>query len=205
MTAKSLARDTRRKREDGVRTLEDLRIRCVIDSETGCWLWRGAFTRSSDRRGQPTSRVWLPDAPDGMAKTGTATRAAWLLSGRELEAGHVVWRSRCTNSACINPGHGASGTRTAMHAAFVADGRLRGDPRRAAINARNRSSLLVPVEKVRRAEAMFAAGAMQKTVRAALGLSANSAMRIRKGLHPNCAGRQRTVANASVFTMRAAA
>jgi len=42
--------DTRRKRQDGVRTLEDLRIRCVIDTETGCWLWRGAFTISSGRR-----------------------------------------------------------------------------------------------------------------------------------------------------------
>ena len=196
--------DTRRKRQDGVRTLEDLRIRCVIDAETGCWLWRGAFTISSDRRGQPTSRVWLPDAPPG-AKTGTATRAAWLLSGRPLAAGHVVWRSVCTDSACINPAHGAAGTRTAMHAAFVADGRLRGDPRRAAINARNRASLLVPVEKVRQAEAMFAAGAMQKTVRAVVGISANSAAQIRKGLHPNCSGQVRAVANASVFTMRAAA
>lgn len=195
--------DTRRKRQDGVRTLEDLRIRCVIDAETGCWLWRGAMSRGE--RGQPTTRVWLPPQPGTAARTMTAPRAAWLLAGKQLQPGHVVWRKHCTRGDCINPHHGAAGTRPQMHAAIVASGRLRGDPRRAAINARNRASTLLPVETVRRAERMYAAGAMQKEVRAALGISANSAAQIRKGLHPNCSGQVRAVANASVFTMRAAA
>lgn len=196
--------DTRRKRADGVRTIEDLRQRCVIDAETGCWLWRGAFTRSSCRRGQATTRVWLPDL-HGKAQTCTATRAAWLLAGKPLAPGEVVWRHVCRSSECIHPGHGKAGTRTAMHAAFAADGRLRGDPRRAVVNARNRECLLTPVETVRQAEAMFAAGAMAKEVRKAFGFGANTAARIRDGLHPNCAAQQRLVANASVFAMRAAA
>lgn len=196
--------DTRRKRQDGVRTLEDLRSRCVIDAETGCWLWRGAMSRGE--RGQPTTRVWLPAAaPGGTATTATAPRAAWLLAGKQLQPGHVVWRQHCTRSDCINPHHGAAGTRPQMHAAIVASGRLRGDPRRAAINARNRASTLLPVETVRRAERMYAAGAMQKEVRAALCISARSAQMIRQGLHPHSVGRVNVVAGASVFAWRAAA
>ena len=196
--------DTRRKRQDGVRTLLDLRERCVIDQETGCWLWRGAMSRG---RGQPTSRVWLPsDAKaEGAGTVMVAARAAWILAGKPLQAGQVVWRSQCTRSDCINPHHGAAGTRPEMHAAFVADGRLRGDPWRAVVNAKNRRSTILPVEKVRAAEAMFAAGATHKEVRAALGMSSETAARIRDGLHPHSAGRQRVVANASVFNMARAA
>lgn len=185
--------DPRRKRQDGVRTLEDIRARCVIDDETGCWLWRGAF--SIKRGGHATPRVWL--AKD--RRSEVAGRAAWLLSGRKLKPGAVVWRSVCTDTRCINPEHAKAGTRTQMHAAMVADGRMRGNPRRAAINAQNFRVQLLPVEKVRQAEAMFAAGAMQKTVRAELGICAGVAARIRKGLHPNCAAAQRVVPAASVF------
>lgn len=194
--------DPRRKRQDGVRTLEDLRGRCVVDAETGCWLWRGALSHGS--RGQPTTRVWLPDG-EGGGTVATGQRAAWLLAGKTLRPGHVVWRQLCTRSDCINPQHGAAGTRPQMHAAIVASGRLRGDPRRAAINARNRLSMLVPVETVRRAERMFAAGAMQKEVVAALGISQQSAKRIRIGVHPHSAGRLCVVPAASVFAWRAAA
>ena len=49
--------DPRRKRQDGVRSLADIRSRCVIDAETGCWIWRGAF--SVKVGGHATPRVWL--------------------------------------------------------------------------------------------------------------------------------------------------
>ena len=76
---------------------------------------------------------------------------------------------------------------------------------RAAVNARNRSSMLTPVDVVRRAEEMFEAGEMQKTVRAALGILASTAALIRKGQHPHSAGRQALVARASVFSWAQAA
>lgn len=199
--------DARRKRADGVRTLEDLRLRCWVDPQTGCWLWRYAVCSSGGGRGQPRSRVWMPDAPgNGKAMAMTAARAAWLLSGRTLPPGGVVWRTRPRCDAlCICPHHGSGGTRQQMHAAMVADGRLKGDPRRAVVNAINRRAMMVPAEKVRLAEAMFASGAMQKAVCAALGLSVNSAAKIRKGLHPNSSAAQHVVANASVFAWSAAA
>jgi len=50
---------------NGVRTIEDLRLRCVVDEITGCWLWRGAFT-------QGVGAVWLPE----LGKTRTIRSAA---------------------------------------------------------------------------------------------------------------------------------
>lgn len=193
--------DTRRKRQDGVRNIHDLRARCVIDHETGCWLWRGAMSRGE--RGQPTSRVWLPG--EGGGTVATAPRAAWILAGKPLEPGHVVWRHHCARGDCISPYHGATGTRQQMHAAIVADGRLRGDPHRAVVNAKNRRAMLVPAEKVLRGERMFAAGALQKEVKAALGISHRSAKLIRLRAHPHSTGKVNVVSCASVFAWRAAA
>lgn len=187
--------DTRNKRQDGVRTLEDIRIRCVIDGETGCWIWRGAF--SVKRCGHATPRVWMSNEK----RSEVAGRAAWLLSGRKIKPGQVVWRSVCTNTRCINPEHGKAGARTQMMVEFVADGRLRGNPKRALVNAKNCARQLLSVETVRRAEAMFAAGAMQKDVRRELGISQAPAARIRNGLHPNSAASQGVVRGASVFAL----
>lgn len=197
--------DTRRKRQDGVRTLADIRDRCVIDDETGCWLWRGAMSRSTTRRVVPTSRVWLPEGMDagGQPTITTAGRAAWVLSGRALPKGHVVWRSVCHRCDCVNPAHGTAVTRQAMHKAIAASGRLRGDPVRAAVNARNRASLLTPREIVLQAEAMFAAGCLQKDVRAALGLCGATAARIRRGVHPHSSARHGLLRGASVFAIGA--
>lgn len=193
--------DTRTKRHDGVRTLEDLRSRCVIDAETGCWLWRGAMSRG--KSGQPTSRVWIPG--DGGGRIMTGQRAAWILAGKPLADGHVVWRHRCTNGQCINPYHGAAGSRPQMHAAIAASGRLRGDPRRAVVNAQNRERMLLSPETVLRGERMFAAGALQKEVAAALGICHSSAKKIRLRTHPHSAGRERVISGASVFAWRPAA
>lgn len=92
-----------------------------------------------------------------------------------------------------------------MHKAIAASGRLRGDPVRAAVNARNRASLLTPREIVLQAEAMFAAGCLQKDVRAALGLCGATAARIRRGVHPHSSARHGLLRGASVFTLGVAA
>jgi hypothetical protein len=197
--------DARRKRSDGVRTMDDLRVRCVIDGAKDCWVWGGAAVKSSTGRGSLSARVWLPEPPGGGGpRTMTAALAAWLLSGRKLAPGDVVWRARCDcQLLCINPQHGATGTRQQMQAAFAADGRLRGDPRRAVVNMRNRAKWITPVAVVRDAERLFALGSTQQAVQEALGIGAAAARRIRMGVHPHCSERVQVVRCASVFTMGA--
>lgn len=194
----------RPRRNDGVRTLEDIRGRCRIDEETGCWIWAGAMAKSLSRQARPTSRVWLPEGLQGDGQNPTVTtaaKAAWLLSGRKLQDGQVVYRYRCADGDCCNPEHGKAGTRPEMHRFHAASDRLKGDPKRAAVNAINRRAVLKPVEVVRQAEAMFAAGVAQKEVMAELGLQQATARSIRLGTHPNCTHASRVLPMASVFAM----
>ena len=113
----------------------------------------------------------------------------------------VVYRYECMAHLCINPAHCRAGTRTEMFKALAATGRHKGNPARAAQNLKNRKSMMIPVDRVQAAEAMFADGVMQKDVRVALGLSSSSAAAIRKGLHPHSTGRTHLVVGASVFNM----
>ena len=122
----------------GVRTLEDLRGRCRIDDETGCWMWAGGASGK-----QP--RVWCFDPTAGKFKSIPAARAAWILGGDSPVAGRVVYHARCTNWLCVNPAHLAVGTKAEEGAHLRKHGTLRGDPARSAANAasvrRHRSKL----------------------------------------------------------------
>lgn len=190
----------------GARDLEDLRQRCVIDELTGCWDWGGALSRSSTCSTVPTTRVWLPDVNrPGAGQLTTASRAAWLLSGRKLQPDQVVFRHHCGNHLCINPAHAVAVTRPEMHALNRESGRFRGDPKRAAANRASMLRMALPVEKVRQAEAMLAAGVMSKDIRAELGFCNTTMTRIRSGKHPHSRARQNLVRGASVFTLGAAA
>lgn len=195
--------DPRRKRFDGVRTLSDIRDRCRIDAETGCWNWSLA---TSTPRGCLTPVVHLAAgalSQGQKSSTMTTVRAAWLLSGKTLPDGHVVWRQVCAAGLCVNPAHCRSGTRPEMHAAVAATGRNRGLPERAACNAISRLRMVTPIDRVRQAEAMFAAGRLQKEVREVIGMSQKTAAAIRQGTHPHSAGRQLLVRGASVFSLGA--
>lgn len=182
------------------RTLQDLKDRCRIDGETGCWLWSMA-TMVSGSSVVPV--VHLPRQGGDRSKytTTPAAREAWKLAGKSLPSGHVVWRHVCSGGLCINPDHCRAGTRSQMLAGVASTGRNRSKPERAAVNTRSRMLMVKPVEVVRQAEAMFAAGVLQKDVRTALSLSQKTAASIRLGQHPHSAGRQNLVRGASVFTL----
>jgi len=104
-------------RLDGIATLEDLRQRCVVDEESGCW-----HLRTARGRALPTDQrhtIWV----FGIGHV-TATRAAWLLSrpGRELRSGWVCFR-RCESYDCVAPDHVKAGTRQAWGAHLARSGK----------------------------------------------------------------------------------
>jgi hypothetical protein len=88
----------------GIRTLEDVRLRCYVDPRSGCWHWRLNFSRGR------SSCVWFIA---GVEHKGTASRAAWALSGHKLQPGWVVsrYRSVCDSQDCCNPAHHRAGPR----------------------------------------------------------------------------------------------
>lgn len=97
-----------RRKGSGVRTLDDLRARCVVDADSGCWVYQGARAASGG------GNVWI----DGTAASLGAA-VCRLVRGRPPQPGEV-WHSVCGDKRCCNPRHRRAGTkRTMMLAAGV--------------------------------------------------------------------------------------
>lgn len=86
----------------GVRTIDDLRLRCRIDEETGCWRF-GKATRSAHAPG-----VRLAALDQRMVTIGVAI--CFLKTGK-LPAKGIFWHCTCSTSHCANPEHRKAGTR----------------------------------------------------------------------------------------------
>ena len=113
----------------GVYTLEAMRERCIVDEDTGCWLWSGAMAR-----GYP--RIWTEHPATRVAGSISATMAAWHLAGNPLPVGNVVYRT-CNCMRCVNPCHMKTGTKAAA-CQFLADSnRYKGQPHRQVANKIN--------------------------------------------------------------------
>ena len=102
---------------NGIRSLEDIRLRCFVDPQTGCWRWRLHFSRGR------SCCVWFID---GVSHKGTAARAAWMLSGRRVEPGWVVsrYRSLCESEDCCNPEHHRAGPKSKVLPKLTAEQRV---------------------------------------------------------------------------------
>lgn len=94
-------------RINGIRTLEHLRERCRMDSETGCWLW--SLSMSHNR---PAVVLKL----DGRHRSLNGRRAAVFLRDGVMPGGDTyVWRHvGCPNAECCNPEHARVGTLVEM-------------------------------------------------------------------------------------------
>lgn len=117
-------------KRNGIRSVEDIRLRCRICEETGCWEWRGSCQRRKD--GTPDPRVWMADA----RTCKTLPNAVWTLQGKRIPPGWRVWR-RCLNPLCGNPEHLMSGTTAAWGVWVSRKGYLQGRIERSIINRAN--------------------------------------------------------------------
>lgn len=87
----------------GIRTIEDLRLRCRVDDITGCWHWVQGISQ-----GAPKVHYVI----NGKKGSGRGRKAALLLSGIPIPKGHVVFPKRiCPSDDCVNPEHSRAGTR----------------------------------------------------------------------------------------------
>lgn len=151
----------------GIRTVEDLRIRCRIDDETGCWLWGGA---SQDGAGM----TWLPS----LNTVRVISFAALYLTDRTPKPGHVSYM-KCRNKMCCNPEHATSGTRkeASMHLAVV--GHFKNNPKRMA-------ALLAIAKKARaltdeQAQEIRVSAELGYQIAQRMGVSKSVVSRIRRG------------------------
>lgn len=83
------------KKYGGIRTVEDIRERCFVDEESGCWHWRGGGKVS----GSPS--MWLPD----LGRSSTMSQALCITTkGRPLKE-NEYFRWKCKTPYCGNPEH----------------------------------------------------------------------------------------------------
>lgn len=188
----------------GVTTLEDLRQRCYVDPDTGCWIWRMAIDMV---RGSPSPRIWVPlGLWDGRPIVTTAARAAWFLAGKPQPPLHsYVCRAKCGNPLCIAPHHGATASpaeasrnragrrRAKREAATTSVDRILANKRTSRANA------LQP-DVVRDIEARSDAGQTVPDIADLYGVSRSVVYRILRGEHQSASGRQPMLRGASVFS-----
>lgn len=87
----------------GIRTVEDLRLRCYVDECTGCWHWRLAMDD-----GFALVHFVAPDTGE-RKKTRGRRAALWLANGHDIGPGRVA-AAHCESSDCVNPAHAKSMT-----------------------------------------------------------------------------------------------
>lgn len=186
----------------GVYRLSDIRDRCRIDRETGCWLWSMAVSTGGRPHSSLTPRVLLPKGVlSADHRTVSVPRASWLMSGRTLEPGHLVWRT-CGRELCVNPDHLMAGTKAEEGAWTRESGRLRGSLMRVAVNTRNAAKAqAIKPETVRAIEQQLAAGRLQREVSADFGIHLTTISKIARGLHVHQRGGGCQVRGASVFAL----
>lgn len=173
----------------GIRSTEDLRLRCRVDEITGCWHWSLSVCN-----GSPKVHFSL----EGRKYTMHGRRAALCLQrGGLMPAAHVAWAHRCTSGDCVNPSHARSGTKAEWGRWLASTGRLRGLPTKiaAADQARAKRRNLVQPDVLAAIQA-----SPEETIvalAARLGVSRHAVWCAR-----NRPRAEKLAANASVFTAR---
>lgn len=123
----------------GVRTLEELRLRCVCRPGSDCWEFRDARGRVPDPR-KATPQIWLVAA----RKRVPVTVAAWTLAGRDRpEQGLRIGRT-CDSRHCANPAHLAAMTQQQIVELAMRRGSFDTEPRKRAIAAMQYARTKVP-------------------------------------------------------------
>lgn len=126
----------------GIRTVEDLLLRSVVDEESGCWLWAQSKTKAG------AAKVCVWDSYKSCTTMAVGRRVALELQrGQPLPKGHVAWAKKiCPHPHCVNPEHCRSGNRKAYGEWQSSSGVLSG--RRRSMASR-RSRALLDMEKAK--------------------------------------------------------
>lgn len=114
----------------GIRTIEDIRQRCYVDEDTGCWHLRTARGKPLPRDGK-RQMLWVYSLGHV-----TVNRAVWMLGrpGHELRNGWRVFR-KCSSYDCASPAHMGAGNGKTWGRHMAASGKAVTPARTAAARA----------------------------------------------------------------------
>ncbi len=181
-----------KRRNDGVKTLDDIRDRCFVD-DNGCWVWKFA---TDD--GCPKVHIGRDVIPGVKPAVYTARRVAWMLAGKRKPTGYVVYVA-CPEAMCVNPDHLKLGTvGEQVRASMARDGRCHSVSRRVQLD-KARAGQALSVELVRTIEADIRAGMKRRDIATARGTNYSTVCKIGQGRHYH--QRAPGVANSSIFNL----
>lgn len=108
-----------RRYNGGVRNLEDLRGRCVVDEDTGCWHLRDSKGRPLVKEARRVPSVFFVD----IQKRVSARRLSFNLSRPKPARADRLVAVTCGSWDCVAPHHAAEVTPGELGAMVSADGR----------------------------------------------------------------------------------
>ena len=80
-------------------TIDDVRARCIVNNDTGCWIWQGSLATDG------TPRMHTIDYERNEKRTMSGPKAMWNIAyGEAPRTGWLVYR-RCVNVKCLCPVH----------------------------------------------------------------------------------------------------
>lgn len=166
----------------GIYSLEDIRQRCVIDKESGCWRWGMSMNRAGN--GAIVPRVSVPAGVLCAHRVPSMAggKAAWLMSGRRLEDGCIVWRT-CGCNSCVNPAHLKAGTKKQEGAFMAAAGVYSSVQRRINSTKNVLKSQALPADVVQDVERELVGGALQREIAERHKISIATISAIKNGRH----------------------
>lgn len=180
---------------DGIRTLEDLRMRCDVDERCGCWRWK----RGVDQDGYPVMRYIDPKTGKPIKASGR--RAALHLSrGKQVPRQHWAFATeQCTFKDCVNPEHSTSGVRSThdLYQSKSESGHSMVEQMR---EMAKRSCVLSPEHAVNVIRRLATEGITQAELADELGVSRNIINRVVKGRR-KCDVAPKAAPNASIFAL----
>lgn len=170
---------------------------CKKCDETGCLEWVGGFGGLNKKTPVfhfPGSRLCRRSMP--------AYKAAWILSGKPLKEGQIVYR-KCLNYKCVSPedGHCAAGTTQQMWSNVAKSGKHKGKANRRIASISSGAKQRTPVEVVRLVEQLLAAKTKREDIAALTGINVSTVTDIGHGRHFHSASRQQLIRGASVFAL----
>jgi hypothetical protein len=156
----------------GIRTLEDIRVRCYCDPDTRCWHWR-----LSSCDGSPRITLYIPER--GGSRDVRGLRGAMIIKlGRMLGPKETVYRNLdiCRSRDCVNPDHGLIGGRKTSARHQAKHGTYRASPKSIAVATARVSKITPEIAAQIRRDPRPAAVVAQE-----VGLAKSSVHAIRRG------------------------
>jgi transposase-like protein len=184
-------------RRDGIRSLQSIMDRCIIEGQ--CWIWKGATSGDN-----PRCHVAAGVLPGWKGGVCSVRRASYFFGIGPMTPENVAYRkTECPHELCVAPAHTAQGP--AGMQLVASRKRVGVTPQKLAQLTIARSKQAIPADKVRAIAKAIESGERMESVCARFKVNHSTASKVKNGKHFHQLQRSKLVRSASVFAYAEAA